>query len=447
MMRVIVIIASLLIAVAGQAQRKTLAPPHIGKPFLDFELDSVDNYTKKSVSYQDLKGKWIFLDFWGENCSGCVKSLPKVNELQRKYYKKIQFVLVAQTVNGAKSTILLFNRLRDKFNFITPVSYDQNFVDRVRPDGLPTTVVINPEGMVEAITRYIDEDAVKDFISGKKPQLERAYLLSEYNPSKVYDRNIPLLLNNNGGEEANYVYRSLITKWLPSMPTSDILIRRNRLEFFAGSLTDLYRFAYFGVNYWAPRDTLFFNKYYRTPILELKDSSLFQSDYRIGKNMFCYSVSFANDVITGNVSNSMSIADKPRLKKTMQQDLENYFGFKATIEKRMVPILKLVATNEAVVKLKTKGGIYSYGQNIGNKAINATNISLEELIGLARQSIGFPSDRSIIDYTGISDKIDIKIDAIYFDDWLKELHKQGLDLVSGEKEMYVLVIRDTNKDQ
>jgi thiol-disulfide isomerase/thioredoxin len=429
-------------------QSRSQKPPEIGQPFRDFFLDRVENYPKKNISHSDLKGKWIFLDFWGEGCSGCIASFPKINELQKKFSKDIQFVLVTTTGKDPRTAMSLFKKLRDKFDLTIPVSYDQNFVHRVGPSGFPTTVIINPSGIVETITNYVEEANIVDLLRGKKTNMARGFLLSQERPSHSYDYNTPLLLNNNGGNETNYLYRSVIAEWKYSMKR-DWIIKNNRLEGIGMDLKRLYRFAYFGIDSWNDRDTAFYNKYYRSPILEIKDSTLFIPEFTdIPRNIFCYSLSFATDVFSENPFGRRSIVDRHRFMRIMQKDLESYFGFKGIVERRIVPVYKLVASNEGREKLITKGGSEILEFPNGGKSLTARNASVDYLLGLIIGSIGYPyEEMPIVNETGITGNIDIKIDAVYFDDWLKELRKLGLDLIPGKKEMNVLVIRDIEKDE
>jgi hypothetical protein len=40
--------------------------PEVGKPCPDFTLNNVAYYSKKKVSLNDFKGKWLILDFWNK---------------------------------------------------------------------------------------------------------------------------------------------------------------------------------------------------------------------------------------------------------------------------------------------------------------------------------------------------------------------------------------------
>jgi thiol-disulfide isomerase/thioredoxin len=426
-----------------KSQTNFLAHPQIGKPFTDFVLDSVYNYPKRTLSENDFKNKWIILEFWGENCSGCIANLPKMHAIQQKFQKDVQFILVTKTYKDPNTAILLFKRLQNKLGLTVPASFDQNFVNAVGPDGLPTTIILNSKRVVEAITHHISEDDVNSFLSGKKPQLSHGYLLDETKPWQNYNSNIPLLINGNGGDESDYLYRSIITKWKPSMGRFDIFVRRDRLEILQGDLKCLYRVAYFGKYSWGVNDTALYGKYYYDPILQVEDTNLFKSDFNTGSNFFCYSLSFSSEIYQKEKFIPWTIADKPKFKNIMQNDLQNFFGYTVKIETRKMPCYKFVATKEALEKLRTKGGPeLSFKQPLGNKGIDAKNISIRNLIAIVTSSAGFPPEMQIIDETGSNENIDIQINALYFDDWIKELHKNGLDLVPYEKDMKVLVIND-----
>jgi thiol-disulfide isomerase/thioredoxin len=56
------------------------------EPFEAKEFLSQENITSNS-----LKGKYVFIDFWGTGCRGCVAAMPKLNEI----YKKIDKTQVA----------------------------------------------------------------------------------------------------------------------------------------------------------------------------------------------------------------------------------------------------------------------------------------------------------------------------------------------------------------
>src|SRR5258705_13906132 len=68
--------------------------PEIGKRIPDYTFTSVINFPANKLSLHDLKGKWVFLDFWATKCTSCIQSFPKVNLLQKQFKDSVDFILV-----------------------------------------------------------------------------------------------------------------------------------------------------------------------------------------------------------------------------------------------------------------------------------------------------------------------------------------------------------------
>lgn len=60
---------------------------YVGKKIKDWELPSLKD--SKPVNPSKLKGNVILLEFWFENCGWCVKAIPELNEINRKYSDKL----------------------------------------------------------------------------------------------------------------------------------------------------------------------------------------------------------------------------------------------------------------------------------------------------------------------------------------------------------------------
>src|SRR5690606_30203057 len=57
----------------------------VGQKAIDWSLpDGKD----KKVSFSDLKGNLILLEFWFSPCAPCIKAIPELNEIQKKYSNK-----------------------------------------------------------------------------------------------------------------------------------------------------------------------------------------------------------------------------------------------------------------------------------------------------------------------------------------------------------------------
>jgi hypothetical protein len=194
----------------------------------------------------------------------------------------------------------------------------------------------------------------------------------------------------------------------------------------------LYKAAYFGTPItWTSTDS-FYGKYSHSLVLEIKDKHPFMYNKDTNDLRFCYSQILPKGKATAG-----------KMMQVMQRDLQNYFEYDVSIETRKIPCLRLTATPEARKMLATKGGVKN--MEFAFSGIDYRNVNVKTLIGCVSYYGNLDTkDLSIIDETGITGNIDIKFDAAVtdFEEVKAALQKQGLDIVPGEKEMKVLVLRD-----
>src|ERR1700744_5020863 len=98
--QIILVILGVLFNIPVYSQNSTYinnvkGEPLVGQPCPDYHFSQVDFYIKKSISISDFKGKWLILDFWNKDCSGCIANFPRVNEEQILFKGKVQFLMVS----------------------------------------------------------------------------------------------------------------------------------------------------------------------------------------------------------------------------------------------------------------------------------------------------------------------------------------------------------------
>ncbi len=103
--------------------------------------------------------------------------------------------------------------------------------------------------------------------------------------------------------------------------------------------------------------------------------------------------------------------------------------------------------DSAANHLKTKGG-QAFIHNGKAEGLTLTNQPVSALADFILAQSEVFRTAIVIDDTGIKGNIDIKLDCNLTDyvDIVRALRENGLDLVKGEKEMKVLVIRDKQPD-
>jgi thiol-disulfide isomerase/thioredoxin len=124
----------------------------VGKPMIEIVQPGLDG---KMVNSNELKGKYILVDFWGSWCVPCRKSHPALKELYAKYKSK------GLEIIGVSNEIVSGNRTReqqdevwrkaineDDINWLH-VLYDPAIADIVKAydiNGYPTKFLIDREG-------------------------------------------------------------------------------------------------------------------------------------------------------------------------------------------------------------------------------------------------------------------------------------------------------------
>ncbi len=117
----------------------------VGLPFYPFEATDVRN--GRRVSTNAGKGKYLFIDFWGTWCQGCVEAMPKLRQLyQQTDRTKIEFISVACHDNKERlKTFINKNSLTWPQVLSGP---SLKFEDRYHVKGFPKCVLIDPKGMI-----------------------------------------------------------------------------------------------------------------------------------------------------------------------------------------------------------------------------------------------------------------------------------------------------------
>lgn len=428
----------------SQSVNSQLKEPEVGRLCPEFVLNKIDFYKNKKVSMSDLKGKWVVLDFWSKLCTGCIASFPKISQEQMEFGDSVQFIMITRdTITGERE---LYANYHNKLNLTMPSAFDNDLFRSFNVGQLPHIIIIDPHGIVRAITTSVPSSKIRELMNGENPIFRQASYANRKDQLGKFKHNYkaPFLIYGNGGVDSNFIFRSLLTQWEPNNPRfeNESMLKSQeyakscgRFEIIGYSVAILYRAAYLGKTKVRRDDTCLYGKFFPNPVFEVEDSSLLRYDMATGKNVYCYSLSVP-----------ASKATEKHMMQVMQNDLKNYFGYEVMIENRKMPYWRLIATDYAKNRLVTKGGpalISNNGKPMRETILKNSSMSL--LIKLVENYSkvtigGIP----LLDETGITANIDLDLDWVWGDYEIcrKALQKNGLDLVSGEKEMKCIVIRD-----
>lgn len=154
----------LTIGVMGQEKKEWYFEKGMVKSFLGKKAPKLT--VEEWVSTKpDTTGKFIVLEFWKINCGPCVKYMPHMNELSKKFKDGVVFIgLGSDTAEEVKTT----NRV--KIEFFSAVDTKKNTMGELGLRFVPYTLVIDPKGIVrwEGSPYKLTEEILKDIVKKYK---------------------------------------------------------------------------------------------------------------------------------------------------------------------------------------------------------------------------------------------------------------------------------------
>lgn len=97
------------------------------------------------MQQKDWQGKWVYINYWAAWCKPCAEEVPELN----KFAASASNVVVIG-VNFDKPTLTELLKQANAFRIEYPVAVSdiQLAFPHALPQGLPATIVINPEGKI-----------------------------------------------------------------------------------------------------------------------------------------------------------------------------------------------------------------------------------------------------------------------------------------------------------
>lgn len=423
----VILMASLGFCCYAYAQDKAtvIKSLNIGDKVPDMSFSMV-NYPSKTVKLSSFTNKLVILDFWATWCTGCLHSFPKMDSLQKQYADKLQVLLVntKSTGDDERKIKSLFGKLqlKNKQPYNLPSTIKDTIADKFfRHKSLPHYVWLF-KGKVKAFTssEQVTSKNIEAVLEGQPVAFRMK--IDDYD----YNNKEPLFLNGNGGNGSNILYRSMITGYIDGLPvtsskseTSDKLV--TRFTIVNSPIVRLYQKAY---QKSVTKSRL---------LLEVKDAVKLMNDTDWDSwkydNTYCY------EIITPAIS-------MDKVYKKMKNDLTNFFGYKAVIEKRKVKCFVLQfngSTNAQAITDRKPSNNFGKKEAITymhNQKVARLADYLDELLSipvLDESNYNLPVDMEFN-----SDMKDIK--ALQ-----KKLNPYGFDLVEAERELEMFVLKEQDK--
>lgn len=463
------------------------------------------------------KGKVYLIEFGATWCVPCAAAIPHLSALSEKYKGTLSVIsLFVQEVNNSptnasdpvyvKKVADYVKKKGSQINYTVGVDFPDGRMDRIwlkgsGMQGIPYMFIIDKSGrivwvganplLLEKIIEIVLKNNETEILQLIKQSEEKIINQAEVDPiSKTISKDV----NQNG----DLIYYSMLSRYNDGQiggsrfpyvtsfgwasDSSELFKFKGKLEVVGENLRRLYYMAYsdtlwnvpfrrnsvtfeFPDTIRNPHKRVLYGRYWYRPILEIKDSSLFESDYKLSANRYNYYLKLPGRSIIAT-----------QLQEVLQRDLKNCFGYEVSIETRLMPCWNLkVSSDEFKYRLRTKtpgGGFRTEKDSSGN--IVRLNRKVLDIISQLELLYGYSSVGNLkyhpyrqppfFDETGIEGEIDIIIDSMMyesitdkknlydsqelvesFETYRKILEKNGIVMERSEKAMKVIVIRDSQK--
>jgi uncharacterized protein (TIGR03435 family) len=185
--RVILIFAGIILFLTGPAA--FAQKPKAGEPAPEIALEKVISPSSVAVpTLAALRGKVVFLEFWGVWCGHCIENIPHLNELASKFGPRgVEFLSIS---NDREKTLRSFLE-ETKISGIVALDIDSSVIDRYEIKGFPTTYIIGRNGRILAETHpaYVTEETLEDALAGRPLRLkeEKAEVSEKPTPKMLFE--------------------------------------------------------------------------------------------------------------------------------------------------------------------------------------------------------------------------------------------------------------------
>jgi thiol-disulfide isomerase/thioredoxin len=152
-----------------------------GDPLPEMTFSDLSDSTVKSISTGDFKNKWLVINFWNSHCMACLTEMPLLDSLQKEMSD--QFTILQVGYTGSQYTKKsdnervrnIYTRTIQNARLSLISAYDSTIFHHLDIEECPYILIIDPQGLIKAITYTMTRQQLKDTFAGKLVKFEKAY--------------------------------------------------------------------------------------------------------------------------------------------------------------------------------------------------------------------------------------------------------------------------------
>ncbi|HKZ66434.1 MAG TPA: TlpA disulfide reductase family protein [Chitinophagaceae bacterium] len=381
--------------------------------------NTIIHFNNDSAKLSTISSKLLILDFWATWCTSCLQGFPKLETLQQQFKQDLQVVLVNSKSTGddAKKISNFFTKHKKSKgrSYSFPRIIEDTMFTRLFAHTMIPHYVWMQQGRVKAITSAEEITAanISAIINGRPVTLKTKTDILNYN------RNAPLFINNNAGSGENILARSLFAGYLQGISSGGALNkdsgnRISRLCIINKSIVDLYRQAW---QFHLPASRLLL------PAEDLDKLTITDWDTEKQDKLYCYEI-------------MLPPTGKDSVYHRMQQDLQNFFGYTAAVQKTKTKCLVLQCSTTNIKSTKKKNAK-------NNSASPGESVFIQhQSLAVLVAHIGYSLPLPVIDETGHTGPVSIQLPKNSSDHTLLNtvLSQQGFELTEQYREIEMFVL-------